>query len=125
MVNSQLKDKLLNHLISGEIKQEIAWDQSILDIPFDIADMLIDQFVDMGLMIKDDKNKHGYTLKLQANAYDFHENGGFAAVEAFKKMQLDKLELELEKLQNKLPDKVKLISSALAAIASVKTAFLK
>lgn len=128
MITPQLKDSVLNSLIQmfnnnqetfnyAELAEELGSKEEFVF-------MILLQFKKTGIF----HEFHQFidadvSFSLSADAFDLHHLGGFTAKEEILKLNLQKLNLEIESLKQTEPDTAEKISSILTNITTV-AAFL-
>lgn len=131
MITPKLKDAVLNHLIEQfNNDKEIVHTHNLaleLNTKPSLIDMILEQFHQQSLLQdyvpflgEDDAY-----FELNANAFDLHHLGGFTGKEELLKLNLKKLELEVNSLKQSAPDTAEKITSILANIATVAGFLLK
>lgn len=126
MINSELKDIVLNRLIEAGVYPSFNINnaQDLFGTDRAILELILDQFVDFRFITIEKMLGGVVNIRLTANAFDFVNKGGFTAKEAIEKAALEKLQLELQTLQKSFPDRAELFTSVLANIATVASLFI-
>ena len=121
MITPQLKDVILNAFtdkgtfVSFNIKAL----SNDFNINKDVLELIIDQFQNHNLMTLQKMLGGRVDAYLTADAFDLVRLGGYTAREDILKLNIQKLQLEIDSLQESFPEKAETISTILGNIASV------
>ncbi len=126
MITPHLKDHVLNTLCQNcKPEQFCSFKPShIEDISFENLNAILNQFQRIGIIEDLNCRLHSISLILRLDAFDFQRMGGFTAQELLVKTSLEKLQLEVESLQQSFPEKAETFTTILANIATVTAFFL-
>ncbi|MGQ1929819.1 hypothetical protein ACQ1Q1_07470 [Ornithobacterium rhinotracheale] len=127
MITSEMKDQILNEMVKHGVDLEFNSNElsEDLNIPYEYFNIIIDQFENNGLMrVERCIGGHMFVL-LTAEAFDLVRLGGFTAKEEILKLNLQKLQLEIDSLKETSPEKAERITAILANIAAVASFFFK
>lgn len=124
MVTPKEKDNLLN-VLCNELEPESMYTIKGADL---IQETGVDkkflrsslaQFERMGLIELSQLTGGNFGIALLMEAYDLKRLGGFEAREQILKLNLQKLKLEIDNLEESFPDKAEKITSIISNLASI------
>lgn len=126
MITPYLKDHVLNTLCKNcKPEQFFTFKPSdINDINFDDLNAILNQFQRIGIIEDLNSRRISISLFIRLDAFDLQRMGGFTAQELLVKTSLEKLQLEVESLQQSFPEKAETFTTILANIATVTAFFL-
>jgi hypothetical protein len=122
MITCQTKDAILEFLLSQETDRPFSFSAKEMADEYAITPellrMYLSQLKEMGLICYNQVGGGNLQVALTMSAYDFYRMGGFVAQEELLAKNLEKLLLEIESLKPSLPDRVEVITSIIANIAT-------
>ena len=119
------KDNILKILVESFEPYRLCVTYQPLDSDFELLGVTLQQFQELGFIDNLTLKKSHCSLILQAKALDFLNSGGFTAEQYLKEAHLDKLLLELEKLNidPKFKTLTPIISNTMGLISSTLSLF--
>jgi hypothetical protein len=118
MITPEMKDQLLLKLI--ELKKPTFIEAKFEKENGEYTNMIITQFINMGLVsVVEQLGLKMRKVQVEAEAYDLIRRGGFTFMEDIFINNVNKLELEIKKLEKDIPaDKFDIITKAIGAISA-------
>jgi hypothetical protein len=127
LITPQLKDKILNDIVSKGIIQVYDINKYANNYDLDTNELYatLKQFEEKGLLKIKPNFGDAIELNVKVNAHDFLLHGGFTAQEELLVKNLEKLLLEIESLKPSMPEKVSTLTNIAANIATAMGLFLQ
>ena len=120
MITHVEKDKVLHWLCTNkEHTQKNCHEQTELDLR--MVNEILDYFAQKGLILKVEFNYRMavYDLRVTIDGFDLYNHGGYTAQELLFAKNLEKLDLELRKLESDFPERVQSITGIITAVTAV------
>jgi hypothetical protein len=95
---------------------------NIISAPEHIIVAVLQQFSSLGLC-RITRTTDGFSVTVNAEAYDVFRRGGFVAQEQLLKEEIKKLMLEIEHLKPYFPEKINTLTSIIAELATALSLF--